>query len=653
MMNDPRRPPLGSGQTPEYPSLLAEILSQIPIRVFWKNTELRYLGCNTLFARDAGFASPEEVIGKDDFQMAWREQADLYRADDLKVIASGQPKLDYEEPQSGPDGRTIWLRTSKVPLRDDAGNIIGMLGLYEDITDRRMAEMALRESERNLLEAQRIAQTGSWYLELSNNKVTWSHELFIMFGLDPDQPPPDLPAFEQILTANSWKQMNEAFSALINEDKPYEIELEIRDKAADRGWVFSRGEALRDAQGIAVAIRGVSTNITRRKLAERHLFNANRALRALGACNEAMFRAQTESELLINICTLVVQIGDYRMAWIGLAEHDDAKSVRPVAIHGYEDGYLTERHFSWDEKSEFGLGPTGTAIRTRTTQINQNFVTNPVMAPWRDDALKRGYQSSISLPLASGDSCIGALMIYAREPDAFTHEEVELLEDLAHDLTFGIETMRTRSERDRIARIHEEQSIALQKNLQDFVRAISSTVEMRDPYTAGHQHRVSQLAIAIARNLGLSEHTVRGVELAAIVHDLGQINIPAEILCRPGKLNEYEYMLIKQHPETGYETLKDIQFPWPIATIVRQHHERLDGSGYPQGLKGDQILLEARIMAVADVTEAMLSHRPYRPARTMGDVIAELENGSGTRYDKTAVDACLTLLRDKGFTFKN
>lgn len=175
---------------------------------------------------------------------------------------------------------------------------------------------------------------------------------------------------------------------------------------------------------------------------------------------------------------------------------------------------------------------------------------------------------------------------------------------------------------------------------------------MRDPYTAGHQYRASQLAVAIAREMGMSEHTVNGLELAAIVHDLGQINIPAEILCRPGRLSENEFLLIKQHPQTGYDTLKNIRFPWPIADIVLQHHERLDGSGYPQGLKGDQILPEARIMAVADVTEAMSSHRPYRPARSIDAVIAELEKGRGIRYDAAVVDACLRVLQGKPFPFK-
>jgi len=638
--------------TPSHLMLLQEILGQIPVRVFWKDRELRYLGCNTLFAKDAGFPAPEDLIGKDDFQMAWREQAELYRADDFKVMSSGQPKLNYEEPQTTEDGRTIWLRTSKVPLRDSNGKVIGLLGLYEDITAHKQSEDALLSSEHHLREAQRIAETASWHLDLPSGKVTWSHEMYNMFDLDPTQPPPELPAFSRLLTPDSWTLMSEAFALLIKEGKPYEIELETVGKTGKRNWILSRGEPVRDADDTIVGIRGVSANITRRKQAEITLYNANRALRAISACNEAMFRSKNETELLNETCALIVEIGEYRMAWIGYAENNTEKSVKPMAMHGVEEGYLGERQFSWDENSAAGRGPTGKAIRTGKPQINQNFLTNPALGPWREAALQRGYQSSLALPLAGTSGIFGALMIYAPESDAFIDQEVALLEDLAKDLSFGIETLRTRTERDRIADENQRHMIAQQQTLKDFVRVIASTVEMRDPYTAGHQYRVSQLAIAIGREMGLSEHAVKGLELAAMVHDVGQINVPAEILCRPGKLSVHEYLLIKQHPQTGYETLKDIQFPWPIASIVLQHHERLDGSGYPQGLQGDQILLESRIMAVADVTEAMLSHRPYRPARTLDAVINELQSGSGTRYDKAAVDACLTLLREKGFSFK-
>ncbi|MEN9784436.1 MAG: hypothetical protein RJA24_1779 [Pseudomonadota bacterium] len=638
---------------PTHLMLLQEILGQIPLRVFWKDRELRYLGCNSLFAKDAGFTVPEDLIGKDDFQMAWREQAELYRADDFKVMSSGQPKLNYEEPQTAADGRKIWLRTSKVPLRDSKGKVMGLLGLYEDITERKQSEDALRISEHNLTEAQRIAETASLHLDLASGKVTWSHEMYKMFDLDPTQPPPELPAYSRLLTPDSWTLMSEAFAVLIKEGKPYEIELQTVGKTGRCNWILSRGEPVRDANDAITGIRGVSANITRRKEAEITLYNANRALRAISSCNEAMFRSNNETELLNETCALIVEIGEYRMAWIGYTQDNAEKSVNPMAMYGVEEGYLEGRQFSWDENSPAGRGPTGNAIRTGKPQINQNFLTNPALGPWREAALQRGYQSSIALPLISKTQTFGALMIYAPEPDAFSAAEVALLEDLAKDLSFGIETLRTRAERDRIAEENQRHMIAQQQSLKDFVRVIASTVEMRDPYTAGHQYRVSQLAIAIGREMGLSEHTVNGLELAGMVHDVGQINVPAEILCRPGKLSTNEYLLIKQHPQTGYATLKDIQFPWPIATIVLQHHERLDGSGYPQGLKGDQILLESRIMAVADVTEAMSSHRPYRPARTLDAVIDELQSGSGTRYDKAAVDACLTLLREKGFSFKH
>ena len=184
------------------------------------------------------------------------------------------------------------------------------------------------------------------------------------------------------------------------------------------------------------------------------------------------------------------------------------------------------------------------------------------------------------------------------------------------------------------------------------IQAIAAMVEMRDPYTAGHQRRVAQLAAAIAVEMGLPEEQVRGIHLAGTIHDLGKIQTPAEILSKPGKLSASEFSLIKDHPQNGYEILKDIEFPWPIAQMVWQHHEKLDGSGYPQGLQGDAILLEARIMTVADVVEAMSSHRPYRPGMGMDVALAEIGKGRGTHYDPDAVDASIKLFKEDGFTFK-
>ena len=182
------------------------------------------------------------------------------------------------------------------------------------------------------------------------------------------------------------------------------------------------------------------------------------------------------------------------------------------------------------------------------------------------------------------------------------------------------------------------------------IHAVSVTVETRDPYTAGHQKRVADLSRAIATEMGIDINRTDGIRMAGVIHDLGKMAIPAEILSKPSKLSAIEYALIKTHPRAGYDILKDVEFPWPIAQIVLQHHERLNGSGYPTGLKGEEILLEARVIAVADVVEAIASYRPYRPSQGMEKALGEIIQNRGILYDPEVVDACLCLFRDKGIS---
>lgn len=178
------------------------------------------------------------------------------------------------------------------------------------------------------------------------------------------------------------------------------------------------------------------------------------------------------------------------------------------------------------------------------------------------------------------------------------------------------------------------------------VSALSAAVEKRDPYTAGHQRRVAELACAIAGAMGsLGDDRIKGIRTAAMIHDIGKLYVPSELLTKPGQLTDIEFELVKTHSQAGYEILQGIEFPWPIAQIVQQHHERLDGSGYPLGLTGDEILLEAHIIAVADAVEAMSSYRPYRPGKGIEPALQEIINGRGRRYDSLVVDACMTLFR--------
>ena len=192
----------------------------------------------------------------------------------------------------------------------------------------------------------------------------------------------------------------------------------------------------------------------------------------------------------------------------------------------------------------------------------------------------------------------------------------------------------------------------LRRALGGIIHAMAVTVETRDPYTSGHQKRVSSLARVIAQEMGLSKDTIEGIRMAGMIHDIGKISVPAEILSKPTKLSNMEFGLIKVHPQSGYNILKEIYFPWPVAQIVLQHHERLNGSGYPNSLKNGQILLEAKILAVADVVEAMASYRPYRPALGIDVALEEIEKNKVTLYETQVVDVCLELLRGKGFGFE-
>jgi putative nucleotidyltransferase with HDIG domain len=196
----------------------------------------------------------------------------------------------------------------------------------------------------------------------------------------------------------------------------------------------------------------------------------------------------------------------------------------------------------------------------------------------------------------------------------------------------------------------QESVETLRKAMEGTVQAMGMILESRDPYTAGHQKMVAELSCAIAEEMELEVERIDALRMAAAVHDLGKISVPAEILSKPGRLSEIESNMVRHHEGAGHDILRTINFPWPVAEIVSQYHERWDGSGYPSGLKGDEIMIEARILAVADVVEAMASHRPYRPALGIDKALDEVEKGKGSFFDPQVVDACIRLFREKDFS---
>jgi len=257
--------------------------------------------------------------------------------------------------------------------------------------------------------------------------------------------------------------------------------------------------------------------------------------------------------------------------------------------------------------------------------------------PDSDRQLLAKNQIELILPLKTEERLVGILLIGNKLSDEpYSTEDRQLLQTVSNEVAVSIENARRY---ENVQRQHKD----LQKTMEGIIHAMSLTVETRDPYTAGHQKRVADLACAIAKEMGLSQWHIEGIRITGLLHDVGKLVVPAEILSKPGPISQYEFSIIKTHPEVGNEILKGIDFPWPVTQAILQHHERLDGSGYPKGLSGKDIILEAKILGVADVVEAMSSHRPYRPALGLDRALQEISKERGVLYDAEVVDACLRL----------
>lgn len=427
-----------------------------------------------------------------------------------------------------------------------------------------------------------------------------------------------------------------------------QLDTVLQRKDGSRVPVEVRLDLFSPSQGEKLVI-AVARDITERKQAEAALRKVNRTLRTLSAGNMTLIHATDEAQLLRDVCRAITDVGGYPLAWVGFL--DEGGAMVPRAQSGSDDTYLKTLAAICDPGDDKSC-PCRQATAQGELHIVRDMASGCGEEKWRQEAVKRGFASYLVLPLKAAEKVFGALCIYSVEKNGFDEEEVRLLTEMAADLSFGITALHTRAERDRSEEASRRYLAQLQKTLEQAVGAIALTIEKRDPYTAGHQRRTALLAVAIAKELGLRAHQVEGLYFGGLVHDIGKINVPVEILNRPGRISSLEYQIIKSHPEVGYEIMKDIEFPWPVAQLIRQHHERLDGSGYPLGLKDDAILLESRILAVADVVEAIASHRPYRPGLGIDTALEEIETYRGTRFDPKVVDACTRLFREQGYKFE-
>ncbi len=477
------------------------IINTIPLRVFWKDKNLVFLGCNTEFARDAGFTDPKEIIGKDDFQMVWRDQAELYRSDDRQVIESGRSKLQIEEPQTTPEGNTITLLTSKVPLRDSEEKVIGVLGTYMDITERKQEQSKIQQQLEHLNAISAIDQAITANFDLKLNLSLILKYVTKELGIDA----------ADILVFNPGSQLLEY--------------------GADHGF---------RTRVISEASMRMGESFAGRVMLERQLV-----------------RIPNLKEEPGNLFMTTLLKGEDFVCYYGL----------PLIVKGQINGVLELFH-----RAEF----------TPKTE-------------WLEFLNSLAGQAAIAIENST---------LYS----SLQHSNLEL--HLAYDAT---------------------------------IEGWSHALDLRDKETEGHTQRVTEMTVNLARSFGFSKAELMRVRWGALLHDIGKMGVPDGILLKPGPLTDEEWVKMKMHPTLAFELLSPIHYLREALDIPYCHHENWDGSGYPRGLKGDQIPLAARLFAVVDVWDATTSDRPYRPAWTKEKALQHIRASSGSHFDPQAIEAFMQL----------
>jgi len=466
-----------------------------------------------------------------------------------------------------------------------------LMGIFRDITDRKEAEHKIRESEERFRVVFERSTVGMSLTRLDGSFLRVNKAFSDMLGYKIEE----LQGvnFEAITHPDDVTESREHICPLIVGEKTMcRFEKRYLHKNGSIVWADVGTTLLRDAQGTPLHLITSITDITERK-------DADAALRKSELLFRRVFKDHTAVKLIIDPDT-----GDILDANRAAAD-----------FYGWPYKQLT---------------------RMKIQDIN---TLPPEDIEKEMKKARENKRIHFEFRHRRADGSI-------RDVGVFSSKIKGNKKDLLHSIVFDI-TPRKQAE----ATLHDTLD-RLRNAINTTIQVIVSTVEARDPYTAGHQARTADLARSIATEMGLHKDKIEGIRIAGSIHDIGKLSVPAEILAKPGKLTEMEFGLIKEHPTRGCEILKNIDSPWPLSEIVYQHHEHMDGSGYPRNLKGDEILIEARILAVADVVEAMASHRPYRPALGIDATLQEIENNRGVLYDADVADACLKLFREKGYTLK-
>jgi PAS domain S-box-containing protein/putative nucleotidyltransferase with HDIG domain len=576
--------------------------------VIWViGTDLKFIYVSPSVERLLGY-SVEEAVGTPaeqivtpvSFEKAMRvrdEEAGRERAGESERGRS--VTLELELPRK--DGSTVWTENRISYLRDSTGEVNGYLGVSRDVGERKKSQEALQASEERFRTIFERSPIGAIVYDAEGMTAGANQTCLDIFGLSDVAQMKGPRLFDD-------PNLSDRAKAKLRTGKTIMVEGPLDLEEARRAGLYNSARSGTVHLSLSVTPLGVDKagspsgylalveDITERKKAEESLRASEERFRGL---------VETTSDWVWE----VDRKGVYTYA---------SSKVRKVL------GYDTEELLG---KTPFDFMTAAEA--RRVAAIFNSYVAKREPFAFLENICRHKDGHPVVMETSG-------VPFFARDGTLLGYRGID------RDVT----------ERKRVGKQLQQSLKKLERTMESTIRAISTTIEARDAYTAGHQRRVTQLAGVIARDMSLPSAQIAGIRVAGLLHDIGKISVPTEILSKPGSLTDVEMSMIRTHPKVGYDILKSIEFEWPVAEIVLQHHERLDGSGYPSGIRGEEILLEARILAVADVVEAMSSHRPYRPAVGIDKALEEITCGEGTVYDKRVVRACLEAFTKRSFQFE-
>ena len=540
----------------------------------------------------------EELMGMNNRQYTDKEIAKKVFQAFNKVYNTKKPLKEFDWQIIRKDGAKRYIEASVSLQEDSTGKPIGFRGLIRDITERKQTEELLKQGEAQYRLLADHMKDQVWLMDL-NLKWTYispSVEKLLGYNLEELKQLP----LDKLLTETSFPIAMEFFKTEMVKvlatpptyPSKHLLELEFRCKDGQILWTENTFSLIRNKNGKPVSILGEGRDITERKQMEYNL-----------RASEINFRhSLDDSPLGVRISTMEGETIYANRAVLNIYGYDSIEELKKTPI---KERYTPESYAKFELRKEKRLRGEFGPSEYKISIVRKNGEIRHLQV-FRKEIFWNGKKQS--------------QVIY---------QDITLRRQAEEKLNETLENLR--------------------RSIKTTIQVLGTASEARDPYTAGHQKKVADLARAIATEMELPHDTIEGVRMAGAIHDIGKISIPSEILCKPTTLSDLEFSFIKAHTQYSYEIMKGVEAPWPLADIVHQHHERINGTGYPQGLKGKNILIEARILAVADVVEAMISYRPYRPALGLEIALTEIEHNAGTLYDRKVADACLKLFREEGF----